>query len=839
MHLIHHYLLNQKWFWRLKNVIYRIYFYLHRYIVFFRGNFNKEVSYFGFFWDIVKTSFESVFFIFSVIALCEIFESFHITQYRSWNIDAKDMYSDIATIFTALIGIYFATISIVVSSLYKSFSKRVANLIWNEKFSRFYHRYLTIVIVLSLILEAIEILGYTTGYLIFGLTVILGIGAIICFLPANLRLFSLFSPAGLLRLSIAPNTKNWILRATTSDKQSNVKEIQTYSRREVDGDITALENMISSVFEASSKRSESYSEEEIRELVLEIVNLLYFYSLQKCKIPHDSLWFEPMMKHKEWFRSNSSEVLLTEISLIPDQDSDKIWFEKRMLNLLKMVLDYIESSKNHRLAISLFNLLQESVQKIASSNSLEGAILLIEYLRVTNSKLVEKVVPDISEQNKYTIEDKISLPLAVIDNYGAIFVSLILGFIEAVKNLSPDIVLKKVRQINWLSKNDIYNYGFTDEIIIRLEYLRERLEFEHKVEGKIISQDWYINQMVISGVLDFLSKIPNKVKSILDTDFVELSSDLKRKNNQFASLQVINRGIEACTKAIILAHRIDELQQQLQSFVLVKDIPHAKINIEQFLSDIRASRRMLVKNFASLSGTVRIIPKHHSIPDYFGGFYWFIGQECLKSIIEDDFELFGELFPAYYSHTFAVYDHFLKEDLQSNPDYWVTMCSDLLMDLFCLSGYALIYKELGYEKIWKVVDDSWKKAIGQSSDSEKWIKGTIKIASNRETFFSLSTRSEARHNWRLIVWRDLIDRKFVSESDQRAFYPERRKRKHKSDILEILYFGISDIMWHYESQDIFVAFYLLNLLKNKDDADLSDKVKSILREISRLDEYED
>lgn len=844
MKLISHYLLNQKWCWWLKDKISYLNFLYHRQVTTFRNNLNAEVSYFHFFWDILKTALVSISITIPFIVLFEIVD----VSYLHWEKleDQKEIYSDIATIFTALISIYFATISIVVSTLYKNFSRRVANLIWYEKFSRFYYKYLTFIIVLSLILEAINITDYKTSYLLYIVTVFLGVMAVIGFLTANIRLFSLFSPIGLLRFSISPNTKKWILRTTSSDKQSNVKVIQAHCRKEVNSDLVALENIITNVFKESSNvdKSAKYSEDEIRELVVELIALLYFYSFKKCAIPQDSLWFKPAIKHKEWFKANSTEVEFGEISLIPEEYLDKNWFEKKLLDMIVIILSYIKNSKNYSLAIPFFNLLQESVNKIAANSSPQSAIFFIEYLRPFHKEFIETVSPDILEQREYLIEDKITLPLATIDNYGAIFVSLILGFRQAIENLSINSVINKIDYIDWLSENDIYNHGFTDEVVSQFKYLKDRIEFEYEVEKKIVTPRWYIHQIIANSILEFLQKIPERTNAILQNEFVNLSTTLIQQNNQISSLQIINRGIQACNKAIFLCNSLYKVQNEIVTLIKVKDIPHAKIDIDKFRSDILLHRKTLVRNFGNLSSTIQTLPKHHSIPDYFGGFYWFLGQECIECLVNDDSELFFNLFPVYFIHTFAVYEHFVKNNLKTNLEYWAIQCSDILLDLFTLSGYALIYKELGYDKIWKVVDKQWRRIISVNQerekyeDKDKWLKNIIKIASNRSTFFSTSNRSTVRYKWKSIIWRDLVKKGFASSDNYQTFYSI-RKRKYQSDLLEVLHSGIGRLNWYYDSYDIFVAFYLLNFLTNKGDIEFDDKVRSILRAISNLQKYEE
>lgn len=840
--LLLHRLSNREIFWKLRTWLDKQRFKFHRSLTSNREGFGSRRLYLTILYKFVRAFIVSLIFVTAAIILLEHLEDrLHIGTWLkeyavSWGISlekhSNDLYTDIATIFAAIAGIYFATVSIIASTSYAHQAKEVRHLIWRERLNHFFFNYSVSLITVSLLLAAINGMGYTTGYLLFTVIVFLSLIGILSFVHVTTRLFDFFSPTTLLASHIVPDIKKWVGNATIQGKQWQVPEVQNYYQENTERNLTLIEGIVASYFATSpSEYGKTRSDEEVKSIISQLSKLIYYYSYHKQKIPSDSLWFRRTHKHKEWFAANSSEVelaLRAEIGLTPEQVPDKIWFEKRLLSVLDTAFHHIYSSQNYRLAITVLNAMQNYLDHIVDRADPETALLITEWLMPGQKKFIQGIQLELGEQQEHLIEEKIAMPLAFVDYYGMLFVSILVGYRKRVERLTAEKLTKEIAQINWFSSDDIYAHDFPNELVSQLQFIQKGLRFEASVEGNIASPEWYIHQLAAIGALKFLSTIPEKTAGLLENNIANFTNILINKDHKqyFLALQLIDRGFEACTKAHVLADHIESAQNSLLELLKVKDIPHPQADIESFRKRINACRKQLVESFGRLSPITQLLPRHASVPDYFGRAYWFIAEECLNCIIDNDHELFGKLFPSYFMQTFLAYDRFVKEYAKTQQEYWAIQNMDILLDLYALSGYALIYGELGQTEIWNTVDQQWKSYMQnlnpEGITSAKWVEAIIKIASGRSAFFGISNRYSVRCSWELRVSHDLSSKGLVEDD---RYYSRRRdrERQHESDIIEIISHTIHMGSWFCHAEDIFTAHYLWPLLP--EDSDIEPSVK--------------
>ena len=209
-------------------------------------------------------------------------------------------------------------------------------------------------------------------------------------------------------------------------------------------------------------------------------------------------------------------------------------------------------------------------------------------------------------------------------------------------------------------------------------------------------------------------------------------------------------------------------------------------------------------------------------------------------MVKNDPELFSKIFPAYFSHSFSVYNYLCNKfnEGNANKEYWATRISDIIMNLFVISGYALIYRELEEKEIWQVVDKQWKSVsqILKRDSLKDSLHSMIQIASTN-TFYASST-NQIRFEWERLVKSDLLEKKIIEERDS-SFFGRNPERKHKSDIIEILSrTNTSLLSWHYGAEVIFIACseYLdVDELTDDKGSELIIKVKGFAKYLEELE----
>jgi hypothetical protein len=747
------------------------------------------------------------------------------------------IYPGIAALFTAFVTIYFASISIIASTSYLKLSTETTSLIWKERGNYFFYNYLVSLIIISLILTALNSFGYNTGYVVFGATVLLAVIGLMAFAYLTVRLFGFFSPVSLLDTCLVPNIERLIDKATINRKQ--FPELQKHCQDEVDINLTLIESILRAEFPhqqlsfQKDATETTHSESEVGKLVQQLCRVLTHYSSYKQRIPLDSLWYKKRSEHKSYFETDYfSEISITsqtDTTLLASEIPDLMWFEKKIATSLEIIFKYIFLTKNHRLCAVALNSLQVYIEIIIEQADHNTALFILEYLGPTLQKSILEINPKFNETKEALVEDKILAPLAIANYYGCIFISVMLGYRKRIEGLSA-----KIGNLDLSSKKSLYKSHLPPEVVAKLVDLHKKLKFEMSVEGKIISKKYYIDQLTATAVLDFTSSIPDKIIELLEENLIKFSEAMIRQKNYLMLFPLFERIFEAMNKTFTFSEQLEKTETEFFKLIKINDIPHVKTDIDSFRQRLMRCRKTTLKNFSKIVPLISLMPKRDStIPDYFGSYYFRLSKECLEGIIKNDVELFAKLFPAYFLHSFSVYSYLLSRfnDPKSNKVYWSIRMSDIITNLFTISGYALIYREIGQRELWQTVDSQWQNitTLMKEDSVQDAMHSLIRAASNKE-FFASPTQ-QVRFDWDRKIMGNLAHKKIIEERNRNPFGGG-EGRKHESDILEIISRNVSFFSWHYSADVVFAACYIKEL--PNDQSELTEKAKRFIEDLEEL-----
>lgn len=834
------FLKNTKTYWDVKLILRKLKFMFYSRLVNFKNWYEAKQNFSTFWGFLIRLIFPIITVIFTIVII-ELAESrfgiaSFVQQHLSFlsNKDGRpdnSIYSDLLTIFGAIAGIYFATASIVITnSSYSKLSMNSIDIIWSLKPYRFFFDFLVVHITFCLCIMLFNGAGYNTGWLLYISTQFLSLLAIPMFGMVSLQIFSLMSPFQLLYDKIIPDTLKWAKKATIKGQYWNNQDIQNYYRSRVESGFEIADNIIGSL--EDTKKLRTMSNEDISQLVETIFKLLYSYSIHKQRIPRDSYWFKRAAKHKRWFEAPSHIIemaMKTGTSLSHDAVPDYLWFEKRIAKLLVVAIRSSASRNNYELPAVLLYSMQKYVDAIINNGTDEAALYIVKQINNSYQEILLNISPALEKVDENNIDEKIVGPLTVADSYGMSVVSVLVGYIGNIEKYKKTAFEAKINSLKWNDPEEIYEHGFPQGVVQELNSLHKKLQFETKVEGKIITSNWYINQLIASSVLNYIETVIINTKNLIEKYYVDYAKELYEKKGYYIALQIIDRGFEACSKANTLANVIEAVEKDLNEFIKAEDVPHKKIDCKKFRKDISAINDDLIELFAKLTPVMSILPQSDSIPDYFGRAYWCIADECFFSIIENKAELFKKIFPAFFNHVIEASKQLFDKYDQTNNQYWFNQASDVIKDLLVISGYALIYKELGQEKAWKTVNEKWEGHFSQMEDlkltPEKWIIAIIEMVANSNPLYGVTNRSMRQMNWETACTHDFEKRELIT--NQRSYFDYKAKNEHSSKIIQKILNSITIGSWSTNVENFFVADFLIPKIKDKKKLNLSYDMRSL------------
>lgn len=750
----------------------------------------------------------------------------------------SDIYKDFASLLAALAGIYFATVSIVTSTSYSSLSRDTRSLIWAEKLNSFYFTFLVSLIVNLLILASTNAYGYNTGSLIFFATILCCIVAVWWFMRVSILLFEFFDSTVLLERQVIPDIGRLIKAATVEGFQWSVPAVQNHYQKRVENRLDVYENIVESSFKIR-EGGITVDKGQLKKLFGHTLSLLRYYGINKPGIPAESYWFKRGHKQADWFTSSSSATdigLRTGGSLQPEQVPDNMWLEKALIGIAIKIIGVAHLSKDHLLIASLYSTLQQYIECLTKEHSADTANELFSSVKGMAQEFITNI--EFTPKDYANVEQGLAPPLAVVDFFAMAPLAIIIGYRKGVEDFEKEKFAKTLASIKWDKDYGIYKHRLPHEVGSQLRYVQKGLRFERSVEGSRLSPDWYVAQLVSIGALRYLCAIPEKVNALIQKEYVDFANTLISQNRHLLAMQVIERGLEACSKCEAHFGYFKHIHEGLESTQQVQDIPKPKVDWNKAQEQLEGCRIELIRSFAKISPTTVNLPQHPSLPDYFGKAYWLISQECLYCIIQDKKDLFKLLFPMYFIHVFAAYNRFLQKYQETQADFWIVQNIDVIRDLLALSGYTLIYAELGQKELWEVVKSAWDAYLTalkeQNQDAEKWLHTIAKTSFVKSAYRSISNRDLAQSGWQTAVSRDLAKKGIIREERYSGFPGRNRPANHENAILEYVRRRASMGMWHGEPEDIFTALYILPKLPAALQEDMDEQVKDVAEEIAEI-----
>jgi len=829
------YLINKKMYWVAKDKTKKFIFNYNK----FKHIVNQKImdyrDYSKEFFNFFKMSIWKLFLAISIIFILEYIETqFSINNFwpKVWKKykgeNFTTLYFSIATIITTLATIYFATISIVISTSYKNFSYEIRRLIWRDKDNSFYLDYLLSLIIFSFILAGINYFGFKTGSIVLlvdGFLCLLGIYALI---HVSIKLFDLFSPVNILQYYIIPDIENLITQATVCSFQWNVAEVQYLHRNNVLKRLNILDEMTFKCFKTPENK---VSDSEVLKLLYRILLLLCFYTSQKQKIPTDSKWYANVLKHKKWFTAGAGEIevaLSSQYNLMPYEEPDYLWFEKKIVSVIHKIMEEDFSTRDLSYKISISNHFDHAFEYIATIGEISLAKLIMEEIMPIFISSIEMLDINYENINDMQIEKKIVTPLALADVISKLSVTIILFICKSTANLKIEELINNINNMQWDDVKNIYNLEIPFELKVYLLNVRKKLIFEINVEGERVTPDWYISQLVCIELLKCLKLIPDHglmfVKNIMNNINTYI-------DNPLICMQMIDRGIEACEKYQLLIDAIENQQEKLSEYI--KSVKIETIDIIFYKKELNNLRKEIVKQFAKLGSISVTFPDHSQIPDYMGRAYWFISIECFHALINNDHDLFSQIFPPFFLNAFMIYNKFSKK---ASSQYWLAQNASILISIFALSGYALILKELSEGECWKTVDQVWNNLKKKDPDAfENQVQTVSNIVALSRQAGLFSNADYVHLMWQSQFRRILTKNKIVKNRDDFSSGINRgKKNKFENILLQILSETVSDVSWFYEPELLFLYFYLNSVLVDNEFVVHGEKYNSIVRRANRL-----
>lgn len=733
----------------------------------------------------------------------------------------------LAQISGVFLGLYFTAITVVVSTAYARVPGDVRKLLLSEKIGNKYIALIAFLGAASLLLLLGKASGYSPGILNISLVSVLGIIGIFGFLKLGYRVLDFFNPA-----ELAPNLSadliHWIDSATVDGYRWDDTSFPAHYQKQAERVLNTYKNLVDII-----AREEASYGGSLLLLAEHALMLLEIYSERKHKIPSQSTWFERTNVHPNWLTADYTGIemaIKTGTSLHPKQVPDVFWFESHIETILVKVLDALEQQKDTSQYVGVMNRVQHAVGALSRNFLFEEAGRLLAVIKPKVFNHARHFVPSV-EKGDGEVKDRIPFAIVIADYFGLAWLNRVLSL---SLNYGDGIVAEfksKIVGLDWRNPKSIYSIKSPRKVVEQLEYLLGGLRLEISVEGKIVSEGWYRQQLAGLGYVRFLDGELKVLVEELATNFPKEAEVLIGEKRYLLAAQVVQRGFEACNKLSSHLRAASEAYAELSGLRVEADIPWVTPDWQKLQNDIDAVHTRLVVAFGQLAEPLSKIPENKTIPDYFGQIFSVLGHECFNALNNGELDLFKNIFPCFFRAGLVAHDRLKPQLAGQSVETTIVFSTEPIVDILEISGYALIYSELEGIKYWDIVVDQWDNYFARHENPAGIGNYILLSASTQLNLFGLRPRAIARTGWQMALKQRLAKAGIIDDFYGRPYFSDEAIKPHSSKIIRTLAHGWLSIN---DAQDLFLAVYMAKR-QGIDLANLPRSAAELLKKFDRED----
>lgn len=614
-----------------------------------------------------------------------------------------------------LLALFFTALSVVVSTGYARVPVEVRALLLTERAGAVYTKTVGLLVVICLLLLAASFLGYDPPALTLIGIALLGSAAVLGLLVLGPRAFSFFDAAAL-AAPLRREFRTWVDHAT---RGGGGEPFERHYQRQASATLETYGMLIS-----VARGSGDVAGDQLEALSRDLVRVWLSYARSKPHIPPKSLWFERLAAHRDWLKSHDivlQTALATGTGLPPEEEPDRVWVERRIAAMLATAMDVLLRSGRGEGAYRIGLMLADLTHRLAAALQFDAAALALGILTKQRHSLVNK-----STDEAVSLDSQ--LRYAVLDAQALAVIALVLGLRQAADYIATPRFWNDVKLV--LRSGT----GTTDSplgaVLDYLETLRSALAFEVRADGKRVTPDWWLRQMIARRLCQTVMAALDQVRLAINDDLLGAAD---KADDPVAAGLLTARALEATDKGLTHVGSVLATLDRLESARRSKDEYWPERNDERIKEQLRSLNDGCFDGFARLLPALAAVVDQ-SVPDYFGQAYTALVMECFECLRVGRDQRFTELFPPVFAGGWSAFNR-IRASLPAPPSdarHSVVLLSGPVIDLLELSGYALLRRELGGTAAWDSCRETWDKYFAAVSDPAAAAQQVVSLVDLRD-----------------------------------------------------------------------------------------------------------
>jgi hypothetical protein len=328
-----------------------------------------------------------------------------------------------------------------------------------------------------------------------------------------------------------------------------------------------------------------------------------------------------------------------------------------------------------------------------------------------------------------------------------------------------------------------------------------------------VTAEWYLRQRAASAYCAWHRESLNAVLALFEAIFGGDLDALTSENCWLAAASLSSRALEACHK---FQHNLGPIKASHEKWMEWRG--HAEGEWPGIDWDAVAERLAKLEERIETATSKLLIPlsrlqKREALPDFFGRALGISTQACFEAIVSDREKQVAKIFPPLFQASLAAFGR-LREELKDQPAQTnIIFSTEPIENLMELSGYAIIYSELGPKNPWKSLEVIWDSYFASLKEPHAIANWLLIVMKARTESFGINPGALQRTNWMQFFEHDMRRRGWREDRYGAPAWNGYVPKQHSSPIVRALLRGgymFSDL------SDVFLTVYLLNQPFTKD-----------------------
>ena len=710
----------------------------------------------------------------------------------------------VITVVGIFLTLYLNGVNTVVGTLYVRFPERIRKLLIQERVGNIYVKFLIFLTILSIVLLTAGVMGDIRPRIAILLVAVLSGVAVLFFAQLTWRIFVLFDPTVFAGVLFGEITK-WSLQATTRGYQWGDPAFQDYYRRQANEAVEGLKSLVE-----VANEEQNLQREALATLLLRISRFLPLYLEKKRRIPSDSRWYKLVPQQRVWYLSEESYVTsaaAAQTSLLPDMKPDQRWVETELLSLQSRSLDACIKDGRMDVVFRILNNENEIFEALGEEWDIElGGQLLTDVTSITDSFLTRL---DQTAADRLVAHSPLAEKVGIVDFLGLLPITLLLGFVKRLEKIDIERLGDTIGRVQWRRAKAIYEMSLPPPVLERLEMIQHGIAFEQKAEGRRISPDWYIKQLIFQSLSYALVQRIDQLVTSISNYYVTQGRQWIKEQKYLLAAAFIARGLEFHSKALDHLPHLQKLATNLDAAHITEHLPWPEWHWDNHHTTLVEAQKSLSILFARCIPGLVAAQDSDDLPDYLGQVVHFAGEACFRALLANDPDSFSELFPMYFIGILRIPAVLQDKTSQWQPENAVPAIIEPVIDLCELSGYSYLLAEFHQNpKLWAICKDTWDKILQPQAEIVPYVTNAIAL---NQSLFIITHRATLRTRWQMQFNALLraLPRKLIHRQNGSAI-PHYEVVDHPSLLIRTV--SGTDIGYRharFDGLDVFVDLYLL------------------------------